>query len=375
MVETGRCFASQEAVQPLSLGLERKIDLQWQLNDDGLQTPKAMMDGNAVALWLLDEAWYVCEQQQVVGRAISNLQPEQIRHFLKAPSLPPSMAKAVHDKLSVVYPQQQSMLLKVLEVVKPKQGIKPRPIVHLDFYQEKDISAKLPYYMRDLYESIRLSMEKKVRDAIKDKGMARSHIVILDALLKLRQVCCHSKLLKLDSAKKAHKHSSKLDMLAQMLPDMVEEGRRILIFSQFTTMLQLIEELIIGLSIDYVKLTGRTRDRETPINAFQNGDVPIFLISLKAGGTGLNLTAADTVIHYDPWWNPAAEDQATDRAHRIGQKNKVFVYKLLTEGTVEQTILQMQQKKRALIEGVFDKQQASSLKLTGDDLNQLFQPL
>lgn len=228
---------------------------------------------------------------------------------------------------------------------------------------------------RDLYESIRLSMEKKVRDAVQSKGLARSHIIILEALLKLRQVCCHSKLLKLDTAKKAHKHSSKLDLLAQMLPELIAEGRKILIFSQFTTMLALIEELVIKLGIGYVKLTGRTRDRATPINAFQNGDVPIFLISLKAGGTGLNLTAADTVIHYDPWWNPAVEDQATDRAHRIGQNNKVFVYKLLTEGTVEQTILKMQQKKRALIEGVFDQKKSSAFKLSSDDLTQLFQPI
>lgn len=121
-----------------------------------------------------------------------------------------------------------------------------------------------------------------------------------------------------------------------MIPELLEEGRRILLFSQFTGMLELIEDELNILKIRYVKLTGQTKDRATPVQQFQNGEIPLFLISLKAGGTGLNLTAADTVIHYDPWWNPAVEDQATDRAHRIGQNKTVFVYKLVTKGTVEE---------------------------------------
>lgn len=228
---------------------------------------------------------------------------------------------------------------------------------------------------RELYESIRLAMEKKVRNAIKKQGLSRSHIVILDALLKLRQVCCHPRLLKLKAARRAHKQGSKLALLKKMLPDMVAEGRKILIFSQFTTMLTIIEEMLVAHRLNYVKLTGQTKNRATVINRFQQTEVPIFLISLKAGGTGLNLTAADTVIHYDPWWNPAVEDQATDRAHRIGQKKSVFVYKLLTEGTVEQTILDMQQKKRALIEDLFSPHSCGKLNLTKADLQHLFQPL
>ena len=185
---------------------------------------------------------------------------------------------------------------------------------------------------RDLYESIRLAMEKKVRDSIAQKGLARSHIAILEAILRLRQVCCHSHLLKLDAAKKAGAQASKLAMLKEMLVDMTDQGQRILIFSQFTTMLGLIENTLKEQGLSYVKLTGQTKDRASPINTFQKGDVPIFLISLKAGGTGLNLTRADTVIHYDPWWNPAVEDQATGRAHRIGQEKAVFVYKLIAKG-------------------------------------------
>ena len=228
---------------------------------------------------------------------------------------------------------------------------------------------------RDLYESIRVAMHKKVTQAIQSKGLSRSHIIILDALLKLRQVCCDPRLVKLKAAEKAHNASAKLTMLMDMLPSLVEEGRRILLFSQFTSMIALIEDELIQQNLSYVKLTGQTKNRAEPIMRFQNKEVPIFLISLKAGGTGLNLTAADAVIHYDPWWNPAVEDQATDRAHRIGQDKAVFVYKFIAKGTVEETILEMQKKKRKLISGLFSNQEGSAFKLLNKDLELLFQPL
>jgi len=159
-----------------------------------------------------------------------------------------------------------------------------------------------------------------------------------------------------------------------MLPEMVEEGRRILLFSQFTSMLAIIEDELNKHKIEFVKLTGQTRNREKPVDAFQSGKVPVFLISLKAGGSGLNLTAADTVIHYDPWWNPAAERQATDRAHRIGQDKHVFVYKMITSGTVEEKIIEMQNKKQALAESLFSEGQKATA-ITNEDLRSLFEPL
>jgi len=140
-------------------------------------------------------------------------------------------------------------------------------------------------------------------------------------------------------------------------------------------MLALIEKEMQRLDIGYVKLTGQTKDRETPIERFQNEEVPLFLISLKAGGVGLNLTAADTVIHYDPWWNPAAEAQATDRAHRIGQDKAVFVYKLITEGTVEEKILELQDRKRDLANGIHDSGAARAPLWTAEDIDGLFKPL
>jgi len=227
---------------------------------------------------------------------------------------------------------------------------------------------------QELYETVRLAMHQRVQDEIKRQGIARSHIVVLDALLKLRQVCCDPRLVKMETANKVQQ-SAKLTMLMEMVPKMIEEGRRILIFSQFTTMLGLIEEALKKHNLHYVTLTGQTRDRESPVQRFQSGEVPLFLISLKAGGVGLNLTNADTVIHYDPWWNPAVERQATDRAHRIGQQNPVFVYKLICAGTLEEKIQAMQQRKQALADNMYQNGGNSDPQWTEEDLEQLFEPL
>ena len=160
-----------------------------------------------------------------------------------------------------------------------------------------------------------------------------------------------------------------------MLPEQVDEGRRILLFSQFTSMLALIEVELKRAGLDYVILTGDTVDREVPVRRFQAGEVPIFLISLKAGGIGLNLTAADTVIHYDPWWNPAVENQATDRAHRLGQDKPVFVYKLIIAGSIEEKILALQERKAELAAGILSEDSGVNLKFGEEDLSALFAPL
>lgn len=227
---------------------------------------------------------------------------------------------------------------------------------------------------RDLYETVRASMEAKVREAVASQGLGRSHIVVLDALLKLRQVCCDPRLLPGETAKRGAS-SAKLDLLRDMLPDMVEEGRRILLFSQFTSMLALIAQALDELGLAYVQLTGDTQDRASPVQRFMQGEVPIFLISLKAGGVGLNLTAADTVIHFDPWWNPAAERQATDRAHRIGQQQPVFVYRLIAAGSIEERISELQQRKAALAETILEGTGASGPRFNDEDLEALLAPL
>ncbi len=235
----------------------------------------------------------------------------------------------------------------------------------------------------NLYEVIRAAMDKRVREAIRAKGLARSQIVVLDALLKLRQVCCDPRLLKIDSARKA-KHSAKLDHFRDLVRNLVQEGRRILVFSQFTSMLALIHDVLEEEKIGRLALTGDTpgAERQKLIDRFQSEDIPLFLISLKAGGAGLNLTAADTVIHFDPWWNPAVEEQATGRAHRMGQTNPVFVYRLITKGTIEERILELQQRKAAVARAILgDPAKAGEtgrnqgLALQREDLERLLAPL
>ncbi len=240
-----------------------------------------------------------------------------------------------------------------------------------------EIIRSVPLYEKQaaLYESIRLTMESRVRAAIAERGLSRSHITILDALLKLRQTCCDPRILPIQEAQKIT-DSAKLDLLMELLPEQLEEGRRILVFSQFTRMIAVIEDELNRRSIAYTKLTGETQYRDDAIQRFKSGEVDVFLISLKAGGVGLNLTEADTVIIYDPWWNPAVETQAADRAYRIGQDKPVFVYKLITENTVEEKMIAMQEKKRLLAANIQgDDNGEKALQFTGEDLTALFEPL
>ena len=217
-------------------------------------------------------------------------------------------------------------------------------------------------------------MDAMVREEVASKGFGRSQFVILDALLKLRQVCCDPRLVRSIAAQRVHERA-KLELLMTLVPELVDEGRRILIFSQFTSMLALIEQELQQAGLEYVLLTGDTTDRELPVRRFQSGEVQIFLISLKAGGVGLNLTAADTVIHYDPWWNPAVENQATDRAHRLGQDKPVFVYKLIVAGSIEEKILALQERKSELAAGILSEDHRVDLKFGEEDLAALFEAL
>ncbi len=241
--------------------------------------------------------------------------------------------------------------------------------------QEIVSTVELGDKQANLYETIRLTTEKTVREALGSKGLAKSQIQILDALLKQRQVCCDPRLVPLAAAKKI-KQSAKLEQLMELLPELISQGRRVLLFSQFTSMLALIEEALAKEKIAWVKLTGQSQKRDQLIQRFTSGEVPLFLISLKAGGVGLNLTQADTVIHYDPWWNPAVENQATDRAHRIGQTEHVFVYKLVAQGTIEERMLALQKRKAALADSMYRDAAARKQPLfTEGDLAELLKPL
>ncbi len=226
---------------------------------------------------------------------------------------------------------------------------------------------------RELYESIRISAHGAVRKIIERRGLAASTPSILGALMKLRQVCCDPRLLPMEAARFV-RESAKYELCFELLERQLEEGHRVLVFSQFTSMLGLIAEGLRARGTRFVALTGTTTDRQKVVDTFEKGDAEVFLISLKAGGTGLTLTSADTVIHYDPWWNPAAQAQATDRAYRIGQTKPVFVHSLFVAGSVEERILALQQRKQHLADAILGAT-ASRPTLTEDDVDVLFAPL
>ena len=215
-------------------------------------------------------------------------------------------------------------------------------------------------------------IKEDVAEAINVNGFERSHIQILAGLTRLRQICCHPGLF----IKDYQEGSSKLEQCIEIVKDATEAGHKILLFSGYTSMFDIIEKELQEKSIKYFKLTGSTKvdERIKMVDEFnENKDIKIFLISLKAGGTGLNLTGADMVIHYDPWWNASAENQATDRAYRIGQKNNVQVYKLITKNTIEEKIYELQQKKTQLIDNVLDTKTSFISKLSKEEIMKLFE--
>jgi len=223
-----------------------------------------------------------------------------------------------------------------------------------------------------LYKEVLSETRRKVYDTIEKVGFKRSRVSILAALMRLRQVCCDPRLLKLPPGTLLPP-SAKLERFQELVDDLVAEGHRALVFSQFTEMLELLKTKADQSKLSYLYLDGRTKDRMSKVDQFNDpAGPPLFFISLKAGGTGLNLTAADYVIHYDPWWNPAVEDQATDRTHRIGQTKAVISYKLITRGTVEEKILALQKRKRELAAGVLGGDEEVAKALSEQDIEELF---
>ncbi len=248
---------------------------------------------------------------------------------------------------------------------------------------KKDVAADLPAKLeqvsfceltpdqRGVYQQVIEASRKEVLEAVGAQGMAKSRMVVLTALLRLRQVCCDLRLLKLDHVKPANA-SGKLELFGELLEEVIDGGHRVLVFSQFVGMLTLLKDWLEAEKIDFCYLDGSTTDRGAVVEEFQtNAAIPVFLISLKAGGVGLNLTGADTVIHFDPWWNPAVEDQATDRAHRIGQTKVVTSYKLITRDTVEEKILLLQNRKRELIQATISGEEEFAASLNWAEIQEL----
>ncbi len=230
-----------------------------------------------------------------------------------------------------------------------------------------------------VYQQILEATRREVVNAVNAQGLPKSRMLVLTALLRLRQVCCDLRLLKLegdDSAaqKLGNEDSGKLDVFSELLEEVLDGGHRALVFSQFVGMLTLLKEKLSSEGIEFCYLDGSTKNRGEVVARFQADEkIPVFLISLKAGGVGLNLTGADTVIHFDPWWNPAVEDQATDRAHRIGQSRVVTSYKLIARGTVEEKILTLQSRKRDVIKATLAGEEQFAESLTWEEIQELLQ--
>jgi non-specific serine/threonine protein kinase len=234
---------------------------------------------------------------------------------------------------------------------------------------ERVVYAEMDDSQRALYEATRDRFRQELLDLITTEGMNSARMRILEALLRLRQIANHPQLMD----KASDVSSGKTELLLETLRTLQAEGHKALVFSQFVQMLTIVRRELDAEKIPYLYLDGQTKDRQSRVDTFQaDPAIPFFLISLRAGGVGLNLTAADYVIHIDPWWNPAVERQASDRTHRIGQDKPVFVYKLIMRDTVEEKILELQERKRALVEQLVATEESFFKSLTTDDVEVLF---
>ena len=270
------------------------------------------------------------------------------------------------------------------QAVQARVGRRLRPFMlrRLKTDVAKDLPAKLEQVsfcelteeQSEIYKKVLAVSRKEVMEAVGAQGLAKSKMVVLNALLRLRQICCDPRLLKMEDAQFTDEASGKLAMFSELLEEAIDGGHRVLVFSQFVSMLALIRDKLVAEKIEFCYLDGATKDRGAVVEKFQgNAKIPVFLISLKAGGVGLTLTGADTVVHFDPWWTPAVEDQATDRAHRIGQTRVVTSYKLIARGTVEEKILALQQKKRAIIKATLGGEESLADNLTWEEIQGLFE--
>jgi non-specific serine/threonine protein kinase len=222
---------------------------------------------------------------------------------------------------------------------------------------------------RKMYNQVRDHYRGQLLGIIESEGMNDARMRILEGLLRLRQICIHPALVQ-----DGYRHgAAKLDLLLETIDTLQSEGHKALIFSQFVQVLQIVKKELDSRRIRYTYLDGQTRNRQDRVDEFQNDPkIPFFLISLKAGGVGLNLTAADYVIHLDPWWNPAVEMQAADRAHRIGQDKPVFIYKIIARDSVEEKILRLQEKKKDLVDQLISSESSFFKSITKEDVQALF---
>lgn len=273
----------------------------------------------------------------------------------------------------IVKNEDQSAMKKLKMLIEPfiLRRIKEDVLTELPDKTITILNNEMEEEQQKIYMSYMAQVKQEIETEISVNGFEKSQIKILSLLMRLRQICCHPSLF-IENYKG---ESSKLKQCIQIVKDAIESGHKILLFSGYTTMFEIIEQELKKENITYYKLTGQTKvgDRIKLVDEFnENPDIKVFLISLKAGGTGLNLIGADMVIHYDPWWNLSAENQATDRTYRIGQKKNVQVYKLITKNSIEEKIYELQQKKAKLIDNMLSTKETFINKLSKDEIMSLF---
>jgi SNF2 family DNA or RNA helicase len=340
----------------------------------------------------IDEAQFIKNDSSLNAKSVKRLRADH-RFALTGTPIENSLSElwSIFDFIMPEYLNSHSRFVELYEKPIMKEDTKALSDLHQHITpfilrrMKKDVLTELP----DKYETKMLTemsegqkmvylsyldnIRSELHSEIEENGVEKSRIKILAALTRLRQICCHPSTF----IENYQGGSGKLELLMELIPEAIANEHRILVFSQFTSMLRIIENELKEMDIPYFYLEGstQTQDRNDYVKRFNAGEGKVFLISLKAGGTGLNLTGADTVIHYDPWWNPAVEDQATDRAYRIGQQNKVHVMKLITKGTIEEKIFKLQRKKKELSDSVISSKEVFINTLTREELEELFAPM
>ena len=340
----------------------------------------------------IDEAQFIKNDSSLNAKSVKKLRAKH-RFALTGTPIENSLSElwSIFDFIMPDYLNSHSRFVELYEKPILKEDTEALSDLHQHITpfilrrMKKDVLTELPdkyetKMLTDLSEGQKLvylsyleSIRSEIHSEIEENGVEKSRMKILAALTRLRQICCHPSTF----LENYQGGSGKLELLMELIPEAIANEHRILVFSQFTSMLRIIEGELNDLDIPYFYLEGSTPTlkRNDFVKRFNAGEGKVFLISLKAGGTGLNLTGADTVIHYDPWWNPAVEDQATDRAYRIGQMNKVHVMKLITKGTIEEKIFKLQRKKKELSDSIISSKEVFINTLSKEELEELFAPI
>lgn len=339
----------------------------------------------------IDEAQFIKNDSSLNAKSVKRIRAEH-RFALTGTPIENSLSElwSIFDFIMPEYLNTHSRFVELYEkpIMKEDAGALNDLHQHIEPFilrrMKKDVLTELPdkyetKMLTDMSEGQKLvylsfleNIRSEIHSEIEENGVEKSRMKILAALTRLRQICCHPSTF----LENYQGGSGKLELLMEIIPEAITNDHRILVFSQFTSMLRIIEGELKDLDIPYFYLEGATptQDRNDFVKRFNSGEGKVFLISLKAGGTGLNLTGADTVIHYDPWWNPAVEDQATDRAYRIGQQNKVHVMKLITKGTIEEKIFKLQRRKKELSDSIISSKEVFINTLSKEELEELFAP-